>query len=274
MIAFFAEKLKICTLNFHRIKFLDKAFFYGKYYCNTTCERMQSNHVTPEDWKNRWSANNIGWHRNNINNFLEEFWSLIKRDLPQQPKACVPLCGKTLDLKMLYDAGCEVVGVEVSELAVSQFFQEQNLEYDASKIDGIDVWQTKDKRLRIYLMDLYQFPRMKDDEFDFIWDRGSFVAINREDRKKYVSTMAQLMKVGGVHLLEFFIYNPEEYSGPPHSSTKEELTQLWSATHAVEFLTQLDMNDTEDTRTSLAKWKLSGGSLHCVKFVRCDARKC
>ena len=43
----------------------------------------------------------------------------------------LPLCGKSLDMVWLADKGHSVTGVEWSELAIKQFFEETKLEYTA-----------------------------------------------------------------------------------------------------------------------------------------------
>ena len=60
----------------------------------------------------------------------------------------------------LYEEGHEVVGVELSELAVHSFFDKYYTgEYDQRTLDGVEekLFSTRDGRLRIYRMDLFKF---------------------------------------------------------------------------------------------------------------------
>ena len=48
-------------------------------------------------------------------------------DLPADSQVFVPLSGKSLDMVWLAEQGHRVLGVELSELAVRQFFDERGL---------------------------------------------------------------------------------------------------------------------------------------------------
>lgn len=67
---------------------------------------------------------------------------------------------RSLHSRRLYDEGHEVVGVELSELAVRAYFEKYFAgSFDQRAVPGIDgkLFSTADGRLRIYQMDLFQF---------------------------------------------------------------------------------------------------------------------
>lgn len=64
----------------------------------------------------RWREGRIGWHQPDGNASLRRHWR------GTGPRVLVPLCGKTPDLVWLAEWGNEVVGVELSEIAVQSFF--------------------------------------------------------------------------------------------------------------------------------------------------------
>ncbi|MDP6963217.1 MAG: thiopurine S-methyltransferase, partial [Planctomycetota bacterium] len=76
-------------------------------------------------WKQRWADGRTGWHRDDVNPHLIEYWSRL--GVASSSKVLVPLCGQSLDLHWLADQGHEVVGVEASELALQGLPQHQNL---------------------------------------------------------------------------------------------------------------------------------------------------
>lgn len=74
----------------------------------------------PEFWHNKWAANQIGFHLEDVNPLLIEFWGHTK---PQREDSVfVPLCGKSEDLIWLASKHDVVQGVELSEIAVRSFF--------------------------------------------------------------------------------------------------------------------------------------------------------
>ena len=77
-----------------------------------------------EPWVERWQEGRTGWHEPAGNAGLRKHWRGTGR------RVLVPLCGKTSDLRWLADQGNEVIGVELSDLAVKGFFDEQELSYD------------------------------------------------------------------------------------------------------------------------------------------------
>ena len=85
------------------------------------------------------------------------------------------------------------LGVEYHEAAVERFFVENNLNF--SKVEGGDSLPyyvtTEGVEIRIYVGDLYRFKTRE--KFDLIWDRGSRVAINPDDRGRYAVLIGSLL---------------------------------------------------------------------------------
>jgi thiopurine S-methyltransferase len=64
---------------------------------------------------------------------------------PQREKQrfLFPLCGKAVDMAWLASLGHTVVGIELAESALVQFFHEQKIEYNISQIDEFKVYKVK-----------------------------------------------------------------------------------------------------------------------------------
>ncbi len=92
-------------------------------------------------WIESWSQNRIGFHQKDFNKHLVKFWEQL--NIPNDGMVFVPLCGKSLDLLWLKQQGHHVVGIEVSELAVSTFFSENNLDYTQSQQDNLVRWESE-----------------------------------------------------------------------------------------------------------------------------------
>ncbi|KAF3707253.1 putative thiopurine S-methyltransferase [Channa argus] len=198
--------------------------------------------VALEEWKERWQENRIGFHqlhvhemlKNNINNVLAGRTGV---------RFFFPLCGKAVDMKWLADMGHSVVGVEISEKGIKQFFEENNLTYSEEPvpaIPGAKVYKSSEKNISLYQCDLYSFSSSIEGRFGAIWDRGSLVAINPKDREKYATLMMSLMDKECRYLLLTFLYNPELYKGPPFFVPNEQVHSLFGDSCDIELLQSVD----------------------------------
>jgi len=108
--------------------------------CGTGVAQVQ------EPWIERWHEGRIGWHEAEGSASLRKFWRANDRDV------LVPLCGKSKDLRWLADQGNRIIGVELSELAVRAFFEEQALEYTVT--DGrLPAYKATEVAITIYCGD-------------------------------------------------------------------------------------------------------------------------
>lgn len=82
--------------------------------------------MTPEFWHKRWQEKRIGFNQSAVNPLLTEYIDHL--DLAVGSRIFVPLCGKSIDMVWLAAQGYDVVGVELVETAVQEFFAEQNIQ--------------------------------------------------------------------------------------------------------------------------------------------------
>ena len=75
------------------------------------------------DWVDRWSEGQTAFHQEEINGVLDDFSDQVFG--PGIECTLVPLCGKSRDMVFLADRSAEVVGVEIAEQAVQEFFAER-----------------------------------------------------------------------------------------------------------------------------------------------------
>ena len=125
-----------------------------------------------ENWLDRWEVGRTGWHEPAGNRNLKAHCDWSKK------RVLVPLCGKTPDLLWLESRGNDVVGVELSEIAVQAFFEENDLEYEVGSGDLV-AYRCTSRNLTIYCGDFFAF---RDEPFDAHYDRGAFVALSPELR--------------------------------------------------------------------------------------------
>ena len=81
--------------------------------------------MNPEFWQARWQDKRIGFNQPKVNPLLVKYFSVL--DLPVGSRVFAPLCGKSIDMRWLLEQGYDVVGVELVESAVEEFFAEQNI---------------------------------------------------------------------------------------------------------------------------------------------------
>ena len=99
----------------------------------------------PEDWLTRWEEGRIGWHEAEGNSALRKFWPR----LPAGSRVLVPLCGKSSDLLFLAREGCDVTGVELSDIAAKAFFEENELAYSSERHGGGAVYRSHELNLTV-----------------------------------------------------------------------------------------------------------------------------
>ncbi|KAK2714578.1 hypothetical protein QYM36_008960 [Artemia franciscana] len=140
----------------------------------------------------------------------------------------------------LYDLGHTVVGIECIQHGILEFFEEQSLEYIQEEGDSFTLFQTPDTRLQIYSGDLFKIPTKVLGKFNAIWDRGSLVAIDKEDRKLYAKLMKEVASESCKYLVSVLHYNQEKFAGPPRNVCKKELFKLFGDTFDIEEVDRLD----------------------------------
>nr|CAB3267192.1 thiopurine S-methyltransferase-like [Phallusia mammillata] len=198
---------------------------------------QSSSDISLKDWDNKWKAEKTMWHRNEVHVDLLKHEKLLDTG-----RIFLPLCGKSVDLKYLAEKGHEVVGLEFSEKACDDFFQENGLQFTKRKLVDFAFFQYEAKELKITIFqgDMFDANKSLLGSFDAIWDRGSFVAINESDRPKYAKILCNILKPTGKVLLNSFTYDSTEFGGPPHSADRETVEKVFGSTFKVTFLDSYD----------------------------------
>lgn len=175
-----------------------------------------------EFWHNKWAENKIGFHLEDVNPLLIQYWETLSTE--RQHSVLVPLCGKTEDLVWLAQKHNEVTGVELSNIAVRAFFSEHFYTPMVTPLNGQHELYQFDE-LSIYAGDFFTAPLM---QFDRIYDRAALIALPSELRVAYAERIKSLLAPGGKILLVTLDYDQSEMSGPPFSVPAEEVEGLFS----------------------------------------------
>ncbi len=192
-------------------------------------------------WLKAWEEGRTRFHNQQPNTDLLQYFPLFKS---QVTEAFVPLCGKSIDMHFLHQAGLEVTGVELSPLAVEQFkhdSKELGLEWTETELSQHVLSQTES--LNLYCGDLFELPAEVLESVDFIYDRAAIVALPPELRLKYATWIKETFKQPHQILLISFEYDQVLCEGPPFSVTEAEIRQLFSDSYTIELLDRRAVDD-------------------------------
>ena len=185
-----------------------------------------------EFWHERWRENRIGFHLEDANPQLLKHWPAL--DLPVPARVLVPLCGKSIDLAWLRDRGHDVVGIELSPLAVEAFFVEHALTPRREVIGELVLWSAPG--VQLYCGDFFAVDATLLGRVDALYDRAALIALPPEMRPRYMAHLASLLPTGATGLLLTLDYAQSQMAGPPFAVPDEEVLQLTDARWRVERL--------------------------------------
>lgn len=189
-----------------------------------------------EFWRRKWRDRELGWHQSKAHPMLVRH--LAGLGLAPGARIFVPLCGKTLDIGWLLEAGFRVAGAELVETAVEELFSELGATPRVSgagrlkrhAADGLDV----------FAGDLFDLDVATLGPVDAVYDRAALVALPADTRKAYA---AHLPKLTGVapQLAVTFDYDQSVMAGPPFSVTEAEVRILYGGRYDVELLESAEL---------------------------------
>ena len=199
-----------------------------------------------EFWISKWNEGQIGFHQSEPNNYMVDFFG--KTDLKGKT-VFVPLCGKTLDMVWLKDQGAKVIGVELSDLAVTTFFAENQIPFATTEIENGTLYQSDN--INIYCCDVLNISSEILKNIDYIFDRASLIALPQEIRKNYVSKIKEIMNNQIQYMLITLEYDGG--GGPPFSINKENVHSYFSDHQVTDISTiEKEVNFRGESRMSLS----------------------
>lgn len=190
-----------------------------------------------EFWHRRWERSEIGFHQGEVNAYLQQHW--LELSLPTESEVLVPLCGKSLDMAWLAGQGHQVVGVELSQVAVKDFFRENELQPEVSQAGSFTCYQAGN--VRIYCGDFFALTDVQVAQCKGLYDRAALIALPPPMRERYVAHLNQIMPGGCRALLVSLDYPQEEMSGPPFAVSDEEVERSFADEWELERLLELDV---------------------------------
>jgi len=190
-------------------------------------------------WESRWQEGRIGFHLPEVNSYLLRYSDKL---LTQDPESVfVPLCGKTLDLPWLAGRTKKVVGIELVQKAVQDFFKENKLTHSIQQSGKLNLFSSD--TIVLFQGDFFDLNKEQTASFDAIYDRGSIVALDQPERKRYVNHLMSFLEPGGRILLITLEYDQNQMTGPPFSVPADEIERLYAPYGVLELLETSDILD-------------------------------
>lgn len=188
-------------------------------------------------WLERWEREEIGFHQNEVNPYLREFWPELY--LVRDSMVFVPLCGKSQDMRWLSEQGHRVLGVELSAIAVHAFFEENGYT-PRHIIDGkFDRYEANG--FCLLRGDFFDLSKDEMAKVGAVYDRASLIALPPDMRVSYVQHLASVLPSTTQILLITVEYPQQEMDGPPFSVSSGEVEELYRKYADVRLLAHQDV---------------------------------
>lgn len=204
--------------------------------------------MEPDFWHERWERAEIGFHQQEINAHLRQFWKSL--DLQSGQRIFAPLCGKSRDLLWLAGEGHPVTGVELSPIATEAFFVENGLRPRRWREGAFEVWEADE--IRILCGDFFALEPHHVADIAGVYDRAALIALPPALRARYVSHLGTILPTGAPVLLVAMEYDPSVMPGPPFTVSEDEVRTLYAPTHEVDLLW------TRDALSEESRWRDRG----------------
>lgn len=192
--------------------------------------------MNPEFWQEKWQKKEIAFHQAAANPLLVRWFN----QLALAPGATVflPLCGKSLDIHWLLAQGYQVIGAELSEMAVQELFAELGLTPGVSSAGTLQHYQAD--KLQVFVGDIFQLSQHTLGPVAAIYDRAALVALPEEMRQRYAQHLITISQ-SAPQLVICFEYDQTQLPGPPFSVDSAEMHKLYSKVYSLNCLEKLEV---------------------------------
>lgn len=197
----------------------------------------EETHMDTDFWLQRWEQGQTGFHQSRVMPLLQKHWPGL--DLPADARVLVPLAGKTLDIAWLAEQGHPVLAVELSPIAVEQFFEEHKLRPDVQATPHGTLYRAG--RIEFLCGDIFDLDAAVLTRCTACYDRAALIALTPELRARYVRHVYGQLPVGCRTLLLTLDYPQAEMDGPPFSVPEAEIKTLYGDRWRMERLETRDV---------------------------------
>ncbi|HEX6290156.1 MAG TPA: thiopurine S-methyltransferase [Herpetosiphonaceae bacterium] len=184
----------------------------------------------PQFWFDSWEREGsaTSFHRHDIHPFVLDY---ATPESLRGKRVLVPLCGKTNDLLWFARHADHVIGVELVEKAIVQFFHQNGLSYQQNG------YRYESERITLLHRDMFDVTCEDVGRIDLVYDRAALVALPHDMRLRYIAKLDELIPVGAQQLVVTLEYAPL-LPEPPFSITPEETFSYYGPGYTVEHIEQ------------------------------------
>lgn len=218
--------------------------------------------MEPDFWRARWRNKQIGFNQAAAHPQLVRH----AERFPPGSRIFVPLAGKSVDMAHLVEKGFEVVGVELVESAVQEFFEEQGWTPEVDRSGPHPIYRSQS--VELHVADVFTIAPKNLGKVGAVYDRASVIALPPELRARYAAHLAMLLP-GDVGVLMITVeYDPSvlDGDGPPFPVPPAEIHAIFGGPFEV-FLVESD-RDALEPQSSLRKRGLSALTEHVLWLRR------
>ena len=190
-----------------------------------------------EFWHERWAKEQTGFHEGTVNQYLHDHWPELAGT--GTDAVFVPLCGKAHDMWWLNDRGHPIIGVELSDIACKDFFEEAG---EKAKVHPGEPFTTfKHDDLQLWCGDFFQLVPDDLKHIRLVYDRAALIALPPEMRQGYVDHLTAVTPEGVQMLLITLDYDSNEMQGPPFNVSDDEVFKLYGEDYEITQVLKQDM---------------------------------
>lgn len=193
--------------------------------------------MDPDYWHARWRDGRTGFNQPDGNPLLQRHWATL--DLPAGSQVFVPLAGRSPDLLWLAARGHRVLAVELSPMAIEQFFAEAGIEPTATR----SRYGTHHRAGAIELIcgDVFDLDREALSGCTAFYDRAALIALPAPLRQRYADEVYAALPPRCRGLLVSLEYPPAELDGPPFAIDEAQVRALYQRDWSIEVLERQDI---------------------------------
>ena len=138
----------------------------------------------------------------------------------------------------LRERGFSVVGVEISPVAVSAFFEENGLTSRSQAVPSGQLFESDG--IVIYCADVFDVGPEDVGGCQAIYDRAALIAFPADQRRMYAEHLIRIASPLARILLVTLEYEQSQMDGPPFAVTYGEVNQLFGAGYDIKVLETVD----------------------------------
>lgn len=187
-------------------------------------------------WRDRWARNQIGFHEPQANPLLVAHLGSLA--LAAGSRVFFPLCGKSLDIAWLLSQGHQVVGAELSEIAVLQLFAALGITPSVTILEKLTRYSGRN--IDIFQGDVFDLSQADLGAVAAVYDRAALIALPESMRYRYAGHLLQLTR-GVTQLLITLNYDQNLLAGPPFSVGGQEVARLYAHAYGLKLLGTTDV---------------------------------